>query len=389
MPRKRGQNEGTIYKRADGRWEAQYTYQDATGRTRRKSIYGKTRKEVQQQLTAALAALDRDEAPLTDRQTVGQFLERWLADVVEPHRAPDTHRTYAGVVRLHLLPTLGKVQLGKLTPQQVQALLTTKARGDLAGKDRTVQQLREVLRNALNVALRWGLVAKNAAELVDPTAYRRPEVCPLSADEAHAFLAVAGGDRLEALYTVALALGLRKGEALGLKWEDIDEAAGVIRVRRQLQRVKGKLILRDLKTAKSRRNLPLPAALVGKLHAHRARQAEAELLAHARWQHSDLVFTSTIGTPLDPRNVTRRFHALIVKAGLPHQRFHDLRHLCASLLLAQGVPPRVVMETLGHSQISLTMNTYSHVMPSLQREAADRMDAFLGGGKADQEPRQR
>ncbi len=162
----------------------------------------------------------------------------------------------------------------------------------------------------------------------------------------------------------------------------MDYTAGVIHVRRQLQRVKGVLMLRELKTAKSRRTLPLPAALVPALRAHRKRQVADELCAGERWKNGEhgLVFTTTIGTPLDAKNVLSRLQAITERAGLPRQRFHDLRHACASLLLAQGVSPRVVMETLGHSQISLTMNTYAHVMPAMQREAADRMDAFLNAG---------
>ncbi len=380
MAKKRGQGEGTIRQRVDGRWEAMYTYRDATGRTRRRSVYGKTQREVREKLTAALRALDQGDTPITDRQTVGQFLDRWLADVVQP-KAPATYRTYAGLVRLHLTPALGHLQLAKLTPQHVQTMLTAKSTGDLRDNPCTVQRLRDVLRNALNEALRWGLVTKNAAALVDPPRYQPPEVQPFTPDEAYAFLEAAKGDRLEALYTVVLAVGLREGEALGLRWEDVDFSEGVLRVRKQVQRIEGKLQLKDVKNARRKRSrtIPLPPVLLAQLKAHRTRQLEERLLAGSRWQDWDLVFPSTIGTPMDARNVLRRFQKLVAKARLKHQRFHDLRHCCASLLLAQGVPPRVVMEILGHSDIRLTMNTYAHVMPVLQREAADLMEAFLTG----------
>lgn len=216
---------------------------------------------------------------------------------------------------------------------------------------------------------------------MDPPRYRSPEVQPFTPEGARAFLDATRGDRLEALYTVVLAVGLREGEALGLRWEDVDVAQGALKVRKQLQRIDGKLQLKDLKNARSKRTriLPLPLSLMAKLKAHRADQLEERLAAGGRWRDSGLVFTSTIGTPLDARNVLRRFQALTERAGLPRQRFHDLRHCCASLLLVQGVPPRVVMEILGHSDIRLTMNTHAHVMPVLQREAADMIEAFLVG----------
>jgi integrase len=199
----------------------------------------------------------------------------------------------------------------------------------------------------------------------------------MSPEQARAFLDLVRGDRLEALYTVALAIGLRQGEALGLQWNDIDLDTGTLSVRHALQRIGGKLQLVEPKTRLSRRTIAMPPIVVTSLRAHRARQLQERLWAGSRWQEGNYVFASRIGTPLDGTNVTHGLQATLIAAGLPRQRFHDLRHACASLMLAQGVHPRVVMETLGHSQISLTMNTYSHVIPSLQREAADRMEEVL------------
>lgn len=245
-----------------------------------------------------------------------------------------------------------------------------------------MQYTRAVLRKALNQALRWGLVTKNAATLADPPKAEPREIRPLDPDEARRFLDAARGDRLEALYSVALSLGLRMGEILGLRWEDVDLDARTLTVRKQLQRLDGKPQLVDLKTRQSRRTLALPAGLAGALREHRKRQLEARLLAGERWRGEDwgLVFTSTIGTPLDPRNLTDRYKALLARAGLPALRFHDLRHSCASLLIAQGIPAKIVMETLGHSQISLTLNTYAHVFPEVQRQAAEAMDRLFGAG---------
>jgi integrase len=209
----------------------------------------------------------------------------------------------------------------------------------------------------------------------------RREVHPLEPAQARAFLEAIRGDRLEALYVTALGTGLRQGELLGLSWGDVDLEAGTLRVRQALQRNRSGLVLVEPKSATSHRVVALPAIVVSALRAHRIRQLEERLGAGERWPADprELVFLSTTGTPLEGVNVTRRFQALLADAGLPRQRFHDLRHACATLLLAQGIAPRVVMETLGHSQISLTMNTYSHVVPSMTRHAAERMDEALAG----------
>ncbi len=371
---KRGQNEGSIYKRKDGRWEAALTIPGTGGKRQR--FYGETQREVREKLTAARRALDQGDLPIRERQTVGQFLERWLTDVVKPGVRPRTHQSYAQLVRLHLKPALGHHQLTKLTPQHVQALLNAKLAAGLS--PRTVQYLRAVLRRALGQALKWGLVARNVATLFDPPRSVRHENRPLTADEARRFLAAARGDRLEALYAVAVALGLRQGEILGLRWPDIDLDAQVLTVRFAIQRVDGTWQLVEPKTRRSQRAIAIPPLIIAQLRQHRARQLEERLLAGARWQDWDLVFPSTVGTPIDPRNLTKRYKALLQRAELPAIRFHDLRHSCASLLVAQGLHMRVVMETLGHSQIGLTMNTYAHIMPDLQRQAADLMEGLLG-----------
>lgn len=298
--------------------------------------------------------------------------------------------------------------LSKLSPQDVQTFLNDKLkarrgnlkaskRTELAAKDlaqesetstarddesvtlspRTVQYIYAVLRRALGQALKWNLVARNVATLVDPPRVRRPEVQPLSPEEARQLLTKVEGDRLAALYSVALALGLRQGEALGLRWRDVDLEAGTLAIRNALQRVDGKLQFVDPKTSKSRRTVALPEVAVAALRTHRVRQYQERLVAGTRWHDTGLVFTTSIGSGLDGRNVTRQFQKLLKDLGLPRQRFHDLRHTCASLLLAQGVHPRVVMDILGHSQIKLTMDTYSHVIPQLQRDAAGRINEIL------------
>jgi integrase len=237
--------------------------------------------------------------------------------------------------------------------------------------------MRATLRTALNDALKWGLISRNAAALVDLPRAPRPEIQTLDSKQARAFLAAAKKNRLGPLFTTALGVGLRLGEALALGWEDVDLKARTLRVRRALQRIEGTLRFVEPKSERSRRMVNLPEFAITVLTRHRVAQKKERLKAGAEWLENGLVFTSTIGTALDERNVRREFKAILDVAKLPAMRVHDLRHTCASLLLAQGVHPRVVMETLGHSQISITMDTYSHVMPALNIEAAQKMNAAL------------
>ena len=372
---RRGNAEGTIFQRKDGRWVAAVSGAEGRSRVYR---YGKTRGEAAEKLTKALKAV-QDGLPIPgERQTVGQYLETWLDESAKPSIRPMTYASYACLIRIHLIPELGHVPLAKLSPQQVQALLNRKLASGLA--PRRVAMIRGVLRTALNQALRWGLVARNVATLVTPPRAAHFEVRPLDPAQARAFLDAVRGDRLEALYTVALALGLRQGEALGLRWDDVDVEAGVLHVRHALQRIDSKLQLVEPKSARSRRTIVLPDIVRDALRAHRVRQAEQRLGVGAEWEETGFVFTTALGRPLNDSNVTHMFQRHLARAGLPHQRFHDLRHACASLLLAQGVGPRVVMELLGHSQIALTLNTYSHVLPGLQKQAAVQMDALLTNG---------
>jgi integrase len=369
---RRGNSEGSIYRRKDGRWVAQVSGVAGTGRVFR---YGKTRAEAAAKLTTALKSV-QDGLPIPgERQTVDKYLESWLEESAKPSIRPMTYVSYASLIRLHVIPELGGVPLAKLTPQHVQALMNRKLAAGLS--PRRVAMIRGVLRTALNQALRWGLVSRNVATLVSPPRAVRFEVRPLEPEQARLFLKAVRGDPLEPLYTVALAVGLRQGEALGLRWEDVDLDAGTLHIRHGLQRIEGKLRLVEPKSARARRTIVMPALVTESLRAHRVRQTEQRLLAGAEWEEGDFVFSTAVGRPLTDSTVTHMFQRHLARAGLPRQRFHDLRHACASLLLAQGVSPRVVMELLGHSQITLTLNTYSHVMPGLQAEAAARMDGLL------------
>jgi len=266
----------------------------------------------------------------------------------------------------------------------VQAFLNAKSAAGLS--PRTVQYIRAILRRALGQALKWSLVTRNVAALVDPPRSVSKQVVPLTASQARAFIEFTQADRLGPLFHVAIASGLRQGELLGLRWEDVDFDAGTLTVRYTLQRVEGRPQLMEPKTPLSRRTVTLPASAVGALRSQRRRQLEARLLAGDGWQDWNLVFTSAIGTPLEPSNVVHRLQHHLAEAGMPRQRFHDLRHYAASLLLAGGVSPRTIMGILGHSQISLTMNTYAHLSPSLERKAAYAIDRQLTAIEMEEEP---
>jgi integrase len=242
-----------------------------------------------------------------------------------------------------------------------------------------VTNLHRVLHRALEHAVRWNLVSRNICDRVDPPRVARHEIQPLHVEQARAFLAAVQGDPLEALYVLALTTGMRQGEPLGLKWSDVDLEAATLQVRRSLQRVRGQQFVEvEPKSARSRRGIDLSLLAVSALSRHRARQLEARTAAGQGWADLDLVFCNGVGRPLEAGNMKRRsFWPILERAGLPRIRFHDLRQSAASLLLALGEHPKIVQELLGHSQIGLTMDTYSHLAPRLQRAAIDRLDTLL------------
>ncbi len=372
---RRGKHEGSIYQREDGRWVgvAHLGYKD--GKRKRKYIYGKTRAEVARKLNKTLEQQQQGLPVVDERQTVAQFLTHWLEDIGRPSLRPRTFSSYQMIITHHLIPVLGRIRLAKLSPQDVQTYMNEKRESGLS--PRTVTYHRAVLRKALNDGLRWGVVVRNVAALARPPKRVKPERRYLTPEEARSFLSAVAGHRLEALFTVALAVGLRQGEALGLRWEDVDLEKGIISTRVQLQRIDGHLRLVDLKSETSHRSIALPEVALHALQDHRRRQLEERLAEGPRWEDHGLVFTTGLGRPLDPRNITTQFHRLRDAAGLPWLTFHGLRHGFGSLLAAQGVHPRVAMELMGHSQIGLTMEIYTHVAPELAHEAASKIDDIL------------
>ena len=323
-------------------------------------------------------------------------MSHWL-DVIAARRVrPRTLDRYRGIVDRQLVPALGHIRLDRLQPEHVEALYADLEAQGLAPA--TVLQVHRVLSRALKVAMQRGRVARNVCALVDAAPVRRCEIDPLGADEARSILAAASGQRNAARWSVALALGLWQGEALGLRWPDVDLDAGTVTVRSALQRRRwehgcaggcgrrpagcperrgGGLMFVEPKSDAGRRTIALPSAMVESLRRQRAEQAAERLTAGSMWDDHGLVFAQETGRPIDPSADHRAWQALLRAAGVRRARLHDARHTAATLLLQQGVPARVAMQILGHSQISLTLGTYSHVVPELARDAASRMDAAL------------
>lgn len=372
MPGKRGNNEGSISRRSDGLWEARITLEDG----KRKSFYAKTRQEAARKLAAALRDQEAGLPVVGGKQTVGQYLLSWL-EAAKPTIRERTWRRYESIVRIHIAPVIGSIAVTKLTAQQVQLLYAKKLEEGLSST--SVHHLHAVLHRAFDAALRLGVIQRNVLDLVEVPRMRHHEMQTLSEEQAQHFLTVAYGERLEALYVVALATGMRQGELLGLHWRDVDLDGASLQVRTTVHYTKAGYVFTEPKTKYSRRRIALSRIAVEALREHRTRQLTERLAAGSAWEDMDLVFPNTVGKPIDGVNLVKYwFYPLLKRAELPQIRFHDLRHTAATLLLGRSINPKVVSEMLGHSHVSVTLGIYSHVMPHMQQQAADAMDQALG-----------
>jgi integrase len=372
---RRGNNEGSISRRKDGRWMGRYTVHTADG-PKQRAVYGKTREEASQKLTKAMADRDRGIVHDAGKLSVGEYLDRWLSDSVRDTVRQRTYERYEQLVRVHIVPALGRTKLKNLTPAHVRGLYRSKLDTGLSA--RTVQYIHRTLSKALKQAVDDGLIPRNAAASVKPPQPRRDEIRPLDREQVRTFLATVSGERLEALYVVAITAGLRQGELLGLKWEDLDLDTGTLQVRRTLSEARSSRIFEAPKSGKGR-SIRLTRRASEALRSHRKRQLEEKLRLGTLWQENGLVFPAQVGTPLGGRNLIRHFKRMLKRSGLAETfRFHDIRHTCATLLLKQGVHVKFVQELLGHGDVSLTLNVYSHVLPDMGDAAAGAMDDALG-----------
>ena len=390
MARRRGRGEGSIRERKDGRWEVRVDIgRGSDGKRRRKSAFAPTQADAVKLLKRLAGKAVDGQLLVTSTPTISSYLEEWYATNADTWR-PSTCRGYRRAIDGFLIPAFGSLRVEQLSPQSVQRWLLQHKTAH--GARRRITLAHAVLRSALSDAQRLQLVTINAAELVKVPQPTQKPIRPLSIDQGMAFLKAAEKHRLGALFSVALACGLRLGEATGLKWEDMDLDTGDVRIRQQLQIVDKRLVLQALKTEKSRRTLVIPDVCIKSLRSHRTRQLQERLKAGPRWVDTGLVFTTyrtyregkglqrKVGAALQPRNVTRVLDQILTAAKLPHVRFHDLRHSAASLLIAKGVELVEVSMLLGHSELRVTANLYSHLQKQTAAKAAKYMDAVFAEG---------
>lgn len=372
VPGRRGKGEGSIVKRTDGRWSAYATGMNG----QRRYVYGKTRTEVAHKLGALTQQLSSGLPLPSGRETVGSFLATWLEGRRSQLR-PAPWRRSEEYVRIHIVPVIGHVKVSRLTPQHLTRLYEGRLRAGLSTT--SVHHLQATLHTALGQAVRWNLVPRNVADLVDPPRVRRTEMTVLNPDQVRVLLDAAKQGPLEAIVAVAVSTGMRRGELLALRWRDVDLNRGTIHVVGTLQRgFDRQLVIAETKTSRSRRQVELSDFASDALRRHRASQTEVRLLLGEEWQDHELVFPNQFGKLQDGGHLLLgQFVPLLKRAGLPRIRFHDLRHTAATLLLGRGIHPKIVSEMLGHTTVGITLDLYSHVTPTMQREAARAMDEIL------------
>ncbi|MFF3939191.1 site-specific integrase [Streptomyces phaeofaciens] len=373
-PRKKNPNgAGSIWQRKDGRFEGRAYIPQPDGTRKRKTVYGATWEECDEK-RQELVRRDRQGIPTPSRSAkLSEWLPYWLEEYIRPHRKRTTYVKYEMHVRLYLVPLLGSRRLESLTTANVRQIISKVTAQSSAA---TAKEAHRVLRAAIGAACREELISRNVVQLVPAPRVEPRELRPWSLDKTLTFLEAARTDPLYTAFVLAVALGLRRGEILGLQWRDVDLNRRTLTVSTTLNRG-GKE--RYLDTTKNRRSrvIPVPLMCVAPLRWQRMRQAERRAAVGADWHESDHVFTTRSGRPIEPRNLYRSFLRISEAAKLPQVRLHDTRHGCASLLFAAGVAPRTVMEILGHSQIAVTMNVYTHVSDDHRREAMGHMDRLL------------
>lgn len=358
-----------MFQRKDGRYVAQLRLENGKKQQR----YFKTEKEAHVALRKMLHEKEQGTLPTGPQQTLKTYLDQWLEQVHKHSIRISTYTMYRTVLDKHIIPSLGHIRLQRLTPQQVQAFYAEKIEEGFSAD--WVKKFHIVLHTALENAVKWNLVAKNVCDLVKPPAAHQREMQALTPEQARKLIEAAREGKLEAFLTLAVATGMRRGELLGLHWQDIDFEVGCLYVRRSVGRV-GPFGIRESepKTPRSKRKIDLPVFVMQALMRHREQQHTARLKVGDRWRDQDIVFCNRYGGYIEVSNLHVAFKLVLKRAGLPNIRLHDLRHSAASILLSMEVNPKIVQELLGHSHISVTLGIYSHIFPSLQKKAMNRLD---------------
>jgi integrase len=355
------------------------------GRRQQKSAGGfKTRREAEEAFARLRDSVRTGGYVSTSKLTLGAFLvDEWLPAIRASVR-PTTLQHYSSYVTVHVVPKIGRLQLSRVGPAQLNAFyagLLADGRADGGGglSPKSVRHIHGCLHKALQDAVRWGHLARNPADAADPPVPRTVEMKVWSPAELRAFLAAVGGDRLYAAWLLLATTGMRRGEVLGLRWADVDLERRRLSVVRQPTTVNYQVTVSEPKTAKGRRSVALDALTAKALRAHRAQQSKERLANASIWRESGLVFTLEDGSPLHPHRFTAWFEQRRLATGLPRIRLHDIRHSYATAALSAGVAAKVVSERLGHANVSITLDTYSHVLPALQEDAADKVAALILG----------
>ena len=378
MAKKRANGDGSIRKRKDGRWEGRYVvgHDPITGKMISRNVLGKTQAQVKEKLRTAIENSKRLDYTQTGKYTVGQWMDEWFEAYAKVKVRPSSHQTYKGYIENHIKPNIGDIPIEKLTSLQLQKfyrLLLTEGRIPRIESEKqhrglsakTVRNINQVISSAMDMAVRHKLILSNPTEGCELPKVEHREMKTLPAEQLGAFLREAEESGVYELYYLDLATGLRRGELLGLKWEDVDLQNGIIHVRRQVARVDGEVKEMPLKTKNSYRNISISqdaVAMLTEMEAHRS---------------SDYVFPSSTGGPISPDGVNNMLHRVLKRAGLPSIRFHDLRHTFATLALQNGVDIKTVSGMLGHFSAGFTLDTYAHVTTSAQKEAARTMGNVL------------
>jgi integrase len=379
-PRRRGQGEGSIYQRKDGRFVGSFRLENG----KRKYVYGESRVEAREKLRVSIHEYKQGTLVAGSKQTLKQFLEQWL-QAKRMELKDGTYRYYKSYVETHIVPKLGQLKLQRVNDTHLQsfytALLEKKTPTGKNLSPNTVRLIHSILSEVFDAAMRVKKITANPCALVTPPRASKKELSYLTAEQALHLLEVAGvkQHRFECLLTLALTTGMRQGELLALHWPDIDFTKGTVHVARSLayhnspQGTRHQYKETEPKTANSRRTIPLPGVAIRALQAHRLRQVEERLRAPA-WKYQDLIFTNQYGEYINQSTLRRQVTKLLHETELPALRFHDLRHSAATILLSMGVNSKVVQERLGHSSISITLGVYGHVTESMQRDAMQKLD---------------
>ena len=378
MAKKRANGEGNIRKRKDGRWEGRYTagHDPETGKAIYKNVLGRTQAEAKAKLKAAIEETKVLDVTKVGKYTVGTWMDEWFENYAKVKVRPSSHQTYRGYIDNHIKPNIGKIPLEKLTSLELQKLykkLLTSGRIDrIESKHqakglspKTVRNIHQIITSAMKLAKEQKIIATDPTEGCALPKLEHKEMKTLPIEQLTSFLREATESGVFEMYYLELATGLRRGELLGLKWQDVDFNQGTITVRRQISRINGQVVEAPLKTKNAYRVIPL------------GEQALAVLQSQQEKTHSEYAFPSPNGGPISPDSVRNMLRRVLKRAGLPYVRFHDLRHTFATLALQNGVDVKTVSSILGHFSAGFTLDTYAHVTTTAQREAAKKMDSVL------------